>query len=182
MCYMRKPRILVEDAWYHVTARANRGEMLFEEEAARDLFILFIDRAKKRYRFSIANFCVMGNHIHLLIQAGRGESLSAIMRWILGNFARAYNKKQGWTGHFWGERFHSRVLHGMRHIAIACNYIDQNPVKAGLVSHCRLWRHGGAGARFGSLAEKIIDAPPWMALLASLRESLSVLEWQPPHG
>ena len=131
--------------------------------------MVFLGRAKKRYRFSVANFCVMGNHIHLQIQLGRGESLSAIMRWLLGYFARAYNKKWGLTGHFWGERFHSRVLEGIRQFAIAFDYIDENPVKAGLASLSCDWRHGGAWhsrMRDGSILE---EPPVWMSLLSSLR-------------
>ncbi|MFZ4618459.1 MAG: hypothetical protein ACOYM2_20020 [Rectinemataceae bacterium] len=59
-----------------------------------------------------------------MLRPREGENLSAIIRWLLGYFARAYNKKLGWTGHFWGDRFHSRVLNGILDFAIAFGYID----------------------------------------------------------
>ncbi|MEI6874440.1 MAG: transposase [Spirochaetota bacterium] len=166
---MRQPRHLVEGAWYHVTVRVNRREMLLDRGNARDLFLVFLARAKKKYRFCVANFCVMGNHVHLLLQPDRSECLSDIMRWLLGNFAKAYNKKQGLCGHFWGDRFHSRVLEGFRHIAIVFGYIDENPVKAGLVAEASDWRYGAAWhSRMGDsgILEK---RPPWCAVLDGLR-------------
>jgi putative transposase len=112
----------------------------------------------------------MGNHVHLLIRPHEEEDLSSIMRWLLGNFARAYNKKRGWTGHFWGDRFHSRVLNGIRDFAIAFEYIDENPVKAGLVALPIEWRHSGAwySLRHGGFCHE--PMPLWLALLAAFRK------------
>lgn len=166
---MRKPRKLIDGAWYHVTVRSNHREMLLDRCEIRDLFLHFVCRAKKRYRFSLANFCVMGNHVHLQIQPGKGESLSAIMRWILGNFARAYNKRRGWTGHFWGDRYHSRILDGFRQAAIAFGYIDDNPVKAGLVAVACLWRHGGAWHAWKRDPSLLDPGLAWAGILASIR-------------
>ena len=166
---MRRPRQLVDGAWYHITARVNRREMLLDRGEVRDLFLVFVARAKKRYRFHVANFCVMGNHVHLQIQPGRQESLSAIMRWLLGYFARAYNKKRGLTGHFWGDRFHSRVLDGFREFAIAFGYIDENPVKAGLATRACEWRHGGAWHRRRGDGSILDAVAPWLSFLESLR-------------
>jgi putative transposase len=166
---MRKPRHLVEGAWYHVTVRANRREMLLDRGEVRDLFLHFLARVKKRYRFEVSNFCVMGNHVHLLVRPREGESLSAIMRWLLGYFARAYNKKRGWTGHFWGDRFHSRVINGIRDFVIAFGYIDENPVKAGLVGKPVEWRHGGAWHSLRGGGCCLDPFPPWLAFLAVAR-------------
>ena len=58
---MRRPRRLREGAWYYVTARVNRREMLLDRREVRDLFLVFLSYAKKHYRFHVANFCVMGN-------------------------------------------------------------------------------------------------------------------------
>jgi len=52
----------------------------------KDLFLEVIVRAKGKFRFRIENFCVMGNHIHLMIRPGTRESLSRIMQWVLSVF------------------------------------------------------------------------------------------------
>jgi putative transposase len=166
---MRKPRQLVDGVWYHVTARVNRREMLLDRVEFRDLFLALLSRAKKRFRLHVANFCVMGNHVHLQIKPGKGENLSAIMRWLLGGFARAYNKARGLTGHFWGDRFHSRILDGMRQFVIAFGYIDDNPVKAGLAAWPCEWRHGGAWYRLRRDSSILEEGNAWLAFLESLR-------------
>ncbi len=91
---MRHSRILSEGSWYHVYAKINRAECIFDNKGIKDLFLKVVLRAKTKarhpYKFEIANFCIMGNHIHFLIRPARGESLSKIMQWILSVFAIHY--------------------------------------------------------------------------------------------
>ena len=140
---MRRNRILKPGATYHVTARANRQEMIFHCEAMKTLFLATIRRAKQKYRFQVHNFCVMGNHIHLIIRPDPGESLSRIMQWILSVFARAWNRKHHTTGHLWGERFFSKILNGMGEYLKTFRYVTENPVKAQLVGRIDKWEFGG---------------------------------------
>lgn len=140
---MRTNRKLLEGAEYHVTARVNRGEKIFLAPEDRELFMGILNRAKKKYSFSLKNFCVMGNHIHLLIKPGPGVSLSKIMQWILGVFAQLWNKRHGLSGHLWGDRFFSRIILGIKDFLRVFTYIDYNPVIAGLVEHPEQWKHGG---------------------------------------
>jgi len=140
---MRKPRELEESARYHVTARANRKEMILDNGAMKELFLSVVKRAKAKYDFRLGNFCIMGNHFHFVIQPGEGESLSAIMRWILSVFAMAYNKIRGFMGHVWGCRFFSRIIGSLRELLQAFEYIDDNPVKANQVKDRRGWCWGG---------------------------------------
>jgi putative transposase len=142
---MRKPRLrqLQDGARYHVTARANRKEMILENKAIKELFLWVVKRAKAKYSFRLENFCIMGNHFHFLIRPLNGESLSAIMRWILSVFAMAYNKIMGLTGHVWGCRFFSRIIVSLREYLQLFEYIDDNSVKAGQTRDRRQWRWGG---------------------------------------
>ena len=140
---MRRNRKLLEGAEYHVTARINRGEMIFQNYEDRELFLAILKRARKKYVFSLKNFCIMGNHIHLLIKPGKGESLSKIMQWILGVFAQLWNRKYKFSGHLWGDRFFSRILLGILDFLRVFIYIDYNPVIAGMVEKPEQWEHGG---------------------------------------
>ena len=117
--------------------------MIFQVLEDRELFMAILKRAKKKFIFSIKNFCVMGNHIHLLIKPGAGESLSKIMQWILGVFAQLWNKKHKLSGHLWGDRFFSRIISGIFDFLRVFNYIDYNPVIAGMIEKPGQWRYGG---------------------------------------
>lgn len=140
---MRKPRELAEGARYHVTARANRKEMILDDRRMKRLFLSVVKRAKGKYDFRLENFCIMGNHIHLIIRPGRRSGLPAIMRWILSVFAMAFNRINGCTGHVWGGRYFSRIIAGLSALLQAFDYIDGNPARAGQVLDRRAWRWGG---------------------------------------
>jgi putative transposase len=158
---MRHNRYLEQNAVYHVTARINRGEMAFNEAAMRDLFLSFVKQTKKKYPLAIYNFCVMGNHIHFAIRPDKGSSLSKIMQWLLGNYAKAWNKAHGVKGHLWGVRFFSRILRTGRAFMQVFEYISLNPVEAGLAGRADEWEHGGV-CHFIKGETSIIDIPPWL--------------------
>lgn len=140
---MRHPRKLVPGAEYHVVARANRHEFIFNSHQMKNLFLDIVRRAKKKYVFSIRNFCIMSNHIHFLIRPGAGENLSRIMQWILSVFASAFNRAFGYTGHVWHDRFKSVVIGTLRQFIAVFEYIAENPVRAGIVSDMMSYRHNG---------------------------------------
>ena len=140
---MRRNRILKPGATYHVTARANRQEMILHCDAMKELFLDTIMRAKKKYLFQVHNFCIMGNHIHLIIRHGEGESLSRIMQCILSVFARAWNRKHFTSGHVLGERFFSKIIGNAEEYRKTFVYVTENPVKAQLTGRIDKWEFGG---------------------------------------
>jgi len=162
---MRKPRELREGARYHVTARANRREMILDSGLSKELFLSVVKRAKRKFSFRIENFSIMGNHFHLVIAPGKGESLSAIMQWIMSVFAMAYNRIHGFTGHVWGERFFSRIIAGLRELIAIFEYIDENPVKANQVDNRRMWRHGGLWHTRTGNRDIVDKGPEWIGLV-----------------
>ena len=157
---MRKNRQLREGAEYHVTARINRGEKIFLIREDRDLFIEVLKRAKKKFNFSLKNFCIMGNHIHLIIKPQPGVSLSKIMQWLLGVYAQLWNKKHGLSGHLWGDRFFSRIILGILDFLKVFLYIDNNPLSAGLVKSPEEWEYGGLWHHKNGLSDIIEPVDP----------------------
>lgn len=140
---MRQKRFLVNGAEYHVTARINRQEYVLEPPAVKVLFLSVLKQAKSRYRFSVRNFCIMNNHIHLMIQPRANESLSRIMQWILSVFARRYNVMRGSRGHVWYDRFRSKAILSGRQRWKTFVYISENPVKAGITLKAGAYAYGG---------------------------------------
>jgi len=160
---MRKPRELVSGALYHVSARANRKEMIMDASADKQLFITVLERAKKRFDFEVENFCILGNHYHLMVRPSPGTSLSSLMQWIMSVFAMAWNRIHGLTGHVWGERFFSRVISTFQGFFRVFQYIDLNPMSAGLVEDSDVWPFSGlAHRRRGD--RRIVGIPNSMTL------------------
>lgn len=128
-----------------MTARTHRGERIFDPPAVKQFFLEVVLRAKAKFGFRLENFCLMGNHFHLILRPREGTSLSRIMQWILSVFAMAWNRDQGFTGQgaVWGQRFFSTILATLAHYLHAFLYIDANPVAAGLASDPEEWEFDG---------------------------------------
>lgn len=162
---MRSPRKLAVNARYHVSARINRREMILDSTQMKRLFLDIVARAKQRYKFDIENFTILGNHFHFIIRPASTVSLSRIMQWILSVFAQAYNRLRGITGHVWGERFFSKIIQSLSEFLAISDYIDNNPVKAGLVKRADLWDSGGMSHRRRGINRLVAPLPAGLELI-----------------
>lgn len=140
---MRRKRILCDGAIYHVVAQINRQEYVFNKPDIKALFLRILKRTRKKYRFDLKNFCVMSNHVHLLIQPKAGNSLSEIMQWLLSVFAKHYNKRLGIRGHVWYDRFKSKIIKSYHHYIYAFDYISKNPIRAGILKEGSVYVYSG---------------------------------------
>ncbi|MDR1866757.1 MAG: transposase [Treponema sp.] len=127
---------------YHVTSEINRRLMELQSPDIKTLFIQTIAETHQKYAFKLWNFCIMDNRIHFLITPEKDLSLSLIMKWIKMVFAIRWNQLHGVKGHLWEDRFHVRVIERREDFLRVFQYINQNPVKAGLVTHAKEWIFG----------------------------------------
>jgi len=141
---MRKRRKFVEGAAYHVGSRTNNKINVFSTDFGRIILLYAIETAKEKFGFRLHNFCIMPNHFHLLISPQDGTNLSRIVQWIKTYSAKRWNRFNNFKDHLWGERFFARPITNMEEYAAVSDYIDQNPVKAGLVKNAQEWEASGA--------------------------------------
>ncbi|MFQ3621279.1 MAG: transposase [Spirochaetales bacterium] len=167
---MRKPRKIISGSTYHVVARANRKEFILQENKIKILFLEVIKEAKRKYSFSLLNFCIMNNHIHFLIKPTHNSNLSRIMQWILSVFAQRFNRIMGYTGHVWYDRFKSIIINGLQELLHAFRYIAENPVRAGIVQNPLDYPFNGVS--FLRNKEYFILEKPDISLINALPEIL----------
>jgi putative transposase len=156
---MRKKRVFIEGAFYHVTSRTNDKIKVFDNKLGRKIMLLTLEGAKEKYGFTLTNFCVMPTHIHLLIKPKEGTSLSKIMLWIKTQSAKRWNFIHGSTDHMWGHRYFTRIVKDNYDYQCIMNYIDQNPVKAGLATNPVQWIASGAYHKYHGL-QSLVDYEP----------------------
>ena len=87
----------------------------------------------------------MTNHYHLVIET-KIASLSAGMQRLNGTYAQQFNASQERTGHVFEGRFSSRLVDGVRHLEEACEYVLENPVRAGMCTRTEDWPWSGRAA------------------------------------
>ena len=141
---MRKKREFIPGASYHVTSRTNDKTKVFSRYLGQRIMLLTLEDAKEKFGFRLHNFCVMPTHIHLLITPADGTDLSAIMHWIKTKSAKRWNCIHGSSDHVWGQRYFARPIKDLYDYFSVFNYIDQNPIKSGLVQAPQDWRPSGA--------------------------------------
>ena len=112
---------------------ANRQE-IFHDEEDNVRFLETLERYKKKSKIKVYGWCLMDNHVHLLIEEGK-EELSVTMKRIGVSYAWFYNSKYKTTGHLFQDRYRSENVESDAYLMTAIRYIHQNPVKAGIVKN-----------------------------------------------
>ena len=119
---------------------------IYHDDEDRLFFLRLFLRVVRECTWECYALCLMTNHFHLVVETER-ESLSDGMHWLNGTYALAFNRKYKRWGHLFGERFGSRVIEGEDSLERVCDYVVQNPVRAGMCQRAADWPW--SGSRFG---------------------------------
>lgn len=111
--------------------RGNGGNEIFFSVADRSRFLLFAQEGIERYGHRVHAFCLMDNHVHLLIQVG-STPLSNVMQNLGFRYTRYFNKKRQTVGHLFQGRFKSILVEADSYLLELVRYIHLNPVRAGM--------------------------------------------------
>ncbi len=98
-------------------------------------------------RYCLIAWCIMPNHVHVLIETWPGYPLYKVLHSWKSFTAQKANELLNRQGAFWAREYYDRFMRDEKHLAQTVAYIEQNPVKAGLVQSAELWRFGSAARR-----------------------------------
>ena len=130
----RKPRILSSTGIYHIILRSVNQHIIFEEDSDYQKFLFVLSDCVKKYDVQIYAYCLMDNHIHLLIYSAP-DDLSSFFQSLGTRFVRWYNSKYSRSGHLFQERFYSVAVENNNSFLSALVYIHNNPVKANIIRY-----------------------------------------------
>ena len=130
----RPLRIYLPDLIYHVLNRGNNRQVIFAEESDYLHYLNILKKYKEKFNFKLFAYCLMTNHIHLLIKTPANGTISEIMKAITIAHTRHYHHKYNASGHIWQGRFKSPVVSCDEYLLTLMRYIEQNPVRAGIAS------------------------------------------------
>lgn len=119
---------------YHIILRGVNHRVIFEDDSDYELFLYILDFYKDTCMYEIFAYCLMSNHIHLLMKFPE-NNLSESMKKIEDKFVWWYNKKYNRCGHLFQDRFKSEPVECDRYLMTVFRYIHQNPIKAGIVQN-----------------------------------------------
>ncbi|WP_409296016.1 transposase [Peribacillus sp. SCS-26] len=128
----RKNRVWYPGAAYHIICRGNRGADIFLDDKDRSTYLMMLEETREKYEFFLHSYCLMSNHIHLLL-----ETISDPTRLIMGRlnsrYAIYFNKRYQQDGHVFQGRYFAEMIDSIDYLVQASRYIHLNPQKARLV-------------------------------------------------
>ena len=116
---------------YHIITRGINRQDIFQEQEDKRVYIDRLCKYKKECSFEVYAYCLMGNHVHLLLKEG-DVCVSEVMKRIGASYVYWYNKKYDRVGHLFQDRFKSETVENDAQLLATTRYIHQNPKKAGL--------------------------------------------------
>jgi putative transposase len=123
----------------HITQRAAGKDPCFIEDDDFLCMLGFLEASAKRYDYEVYSFCLMGNHLHLLMRPNQ-ENLPFAMKDLFSRYAMRFNRKYERRGHLFGGPYRQAVCLDEAYLIAASIYIHLNPVKADIVSDPRDYR------------------------------------------
>ena len=108
--------------------RGINQQVIFEEDDDRRFFLHTLKKAKEASGFKLYAFCLMTNHVHLLIEPAE-EPLEIVFKRIGTRYAGWYNRKYERVGHLFQDRYRSEKVETEQYFLTALRYIIQNPMK-----------------------------------------------------
>jgi putative transposase len=136
---MARPlRLEFAGALYHITARGDRREPIYDDDDDRVVFLQLLGDVCQRYNWLCHAYCLMGNHYHLLVETLDGN-LSQGMRQLNGVYTQQYNRRHGRVGHVFQGRYKAIVVDKDSYLLELARYIVLNPVRAQMVRTAVDW-------------------------------------------
>ena len=146
----RGARKISKSGIYHVMLRGINRQQIFYDEEDNRYFISLLSKYKKICEYQLYAYCLMGNHVHLLINAGE-EAPGTIFRRICTAFVSWYNFKYERVGHLFQDRYKSEPVEDDTYFLTVLRYILRNPVKAGMCKEVESYAYSSAGEYFSDI-------------------------------
>ena len=131
----------LEGKYFHVMVQGIGKEKVFPDDNSKGYYLSVMKEAKVENKIFIFAFCVMENHAHILIKAEKIKNISLFMKEINGEYARYYNSTRRRVGYVFRGRFRSEVINDEKYLLNCISYIQNNPVKAGLVEDAKEYNY-----------------------------------------
>ena len=155
----RIPRnqLLYDGCYAHVFSRSISKQQIFRRSEDFEGFKEFLLNAKRKGNFLIHHYCLMHTHFHLAVTINDVNAFSNSLKELKRNYTYRFNAKTDHRGPLWRERFKSLLIEDEAYLSACGTYIEQNPVKAGLVARIQDWPHSSGRYYEDGILDPLID-------------------------
>jgi putative transposase len=152
--------------------RGNERQKVFHTDTEYSSFLQLLERAQKRQPMRILAFSLMPNHFHLCVWPHEDGDIARYMQWLMTAHVWQFRKSHPGHGHVWQGRYKSFPVQDDHHLLVLIQYVERNPVRAGLVDRAEDWPWSSAGRNSLTTSPWPVPNPPnWLELLGRPEEA-----------
>jgi putative transposase len=152
----RQNRLILPGVAAHLTQRGNDRADCFRRDSDYMVYLLLLRELAGELACAVHAYCLMSNHVHLLMTPPSKEACSKLMKNLGQQYAQYFNRAHERTGALWEGRYYSCIVESPRYVLACYRYIELNPVRAGLVGHARAYSWSSHAANIGLRSEKML--------------------------
>ncbi len=178
----RIARVVIPDFPHHITQRGNRNQRTFFSDDDKRFYLYLLKEQLKKVPIKIWSYCLMDNHVHFVAVPQKSEDLALFFGEVHQKYSFMINKREGWRGYLWQGRFSSFVM-DEPYLYSAMRYVEQNPVKAGIVEKAADYDWSSAKAHVLKTKNTILspcyltdEIHNWAQYLAEMNDNKQDLE------
>lgn len=177
----RRPRIFGSGLLYHVIVRGNHRQPTFLTDRDYRAYEARLARYRARDGAQLWAYCLMPNHVHLLLQTGT-VSLARTMQSLQQTYTQYFNRTHEKVGHLFQGRYKAIVCEQESYLLALIRYVHLNPVRAHLVPRPEAYRYSGHGVYLAGRATAVLDPSPGLAAFGGPRAYARFVEARLPEG
>jgi putative transposase len=160
----RRRRVFAPGLLYHVIARGNHRQATFLTGLDYRAYLHRLARYQQRYGVMLYAYCLMPNHVHLLVQTS-DTPLAKFMQGLQQSYTQRFNRVHDKVGHLFQSRYKAIVCDRNDYLATLVRYIHLNPVRAGLVRDPKAYRYSAHGAYLVGDGRGLVEPGPVLDML-----------------
>ncbi|RLJ21027.1 transposase [bacterium endosymbiont of Escarpia laminata] len=156
----RQGRVVLPGFPHHIVQRGHDRKVVF---AAQEDYLYYLDSLaefKRVYEVRVYAYCLMTNHVHLLLEPSAEKGLAQLMKRLAGRQTRYRNRNEGRSGTLWESRYKSSPVDTNGYLFECMRYVELNPVRAKMVSAPDEYPWSSYSERIGNVSTHLLDPIP----------------------
>jgi REP element-mobilizing transposase RayT len=176
-----RSQLLYDGCYAHIISRSIRKEKIFKDSEDFELFLNLLHELKDKSRFKIFHYCLMQTHFHLVVQIHSVQLFAKGLNQLKSRYIYAFHTKYKISGPIWRERYKSLLIEDERYLLACGNYVENNPVKAGLVQQVEDWKYSSGQHYLNKRKDMLVDGYNSLNITDQL-DLLSEEDFEQGHG
>jgi len=154
----RHPRLVHPGVALHVVQRGNNRNACFSTDSDYLTYLALLRHLAGRYSCAVHAYCLMTNHVHLMLTPGAADACGFLMRDLGRSYVRYFNRRHQRTGTLWEGRYRSCLVESARYVLACYRYIELNPVRAAMVADAGAYLWSSYAANSGARWDPLLTA------------------------